>query len=187
MTTTTNSTAESVVEKINRALTTDHPGQAYENMMMREALLAARGALLAEGAPSDRTEGADYYRELNERGRAWAERQGAPSDEQVARVRRMLKPFGLGDACTDNDLRQALAAAGVAPQEPSGFDCSCTCSHLYHSECHEQCVPAPQQLDPEKVAAAIDGVLVGCSARMYTTGKALSDALCAADAEGRLR
>lgn len=48
--------------------------------------------------------------------------EGAPSEEQIARVRRMLKPFGLGDACTDRDLRQALAAAGVAPQEPSASD-----------------------------------------------------------------
>lgn len=48
--------------------------------------------------------------------------EGAPSEEQIARVRRMLRPFGLGDACTDRDLSQALTAAGVAPQKPSASD-----------------------------------------------------------------
>lgn len=50
--------------------------------------------------------------------------EGAPGEKQIARMRRMLRPFGLGDACTDRDLRQALTAAGVAPREPSE---KCTC------------------------------------------------------------
>ena len=70
------------------------------------------------------------------------------------------------------DAKAALTAAGVAPQEPNQNETKSGNNFV--------------SLDPEKVAEVLDGVLVGCSARMYITGKALSAALCEAYMEGKL-
>ena len=79
-------------------------------------------------------------------------------------------------SCLDPRCKAAAVAAwlreGVAPQEPNQNETKSGNNFV--------------SLDPEKVAEVLDGVLVGCSARMYITGKALSAALCEAYTEGKL-
>ena len=60
----------------------------------------------------------------------------------------------------------------------------CTCPWPCDARKCADALAAP--LDPVKVAEVLDGVLSGCSARMYITGAALADALCEAYTEGKL-
>lgn len=89
-------------ERIMRMVVQRHPVKTAAMLDLLGELSQA-GILLSEGAPV--------------KGSAKLLQNSGPSEEQIARMRRMLRPFGLGDACTDRDLRQALTAAGVAPQD----------------------------------------------------------------------
>lgn len=59
--------------------------------------------------------------------------RGAPMSHELSWDARDVRAWRAADALE--------AAAGVAPQAPSDWDCACKCGHLYHSECSETCAP----------------------------------------------
>ncbi len=136
MTPTPNPTAEQIARRFHEAYERLAPDYGYKTreasavtweevpetnrQLMIATVSEVMSGLLSEGAPSEHTHAWDPE-STPPRKTCACDEKPAPTEEQIARVRRMLRPFGLGDACTDRDLRQAFTVASVAQQGATGF------------------------------------------------------------------